>query len=35
MLFKIVRRKDPIELDYKLYNIIVIKFGSLVGATVF
>ena len=33
ILFKIIRRKDPIELNYKLK--INSKFGSLVGATIF
>lgn len=41
MLPKIVRRKDPIELNYRLHTITLksiqktVKFGSLVGATVF
>jgi len=40
MLFKIVRRKDPIELNYNFSLKIKKKFklrevGSLVGATVF
>lgn len=33
MLFKIVRRKDPIELNYDLFNIK--KAGSLIGAIIF
>lgn len=40
MLFKIVRRKDPIELNYKFfylkeYNSQNKELGSLVGATIF
>jgi len=41
MLFKTVRRKDPIELHYIFYEINEIKNsnkiekGSLVGATIF
>jgi len=37
MLLKIVRRKDPIELNYFFFNILIIlkKLGSLVGATAF
>ena len=40
MLFKIVRRKDPIELNYNLFLKIENNFkyrevGSLVGATIF
>lgn len=41
MLFKTVRRKDPIELNYNLYEhnkeikLLKIQIGSLVGATIF
>lgn len=41
MLFKTVRRKDPIELNYTFFKINEIKKslnkerGSLVGATIF